>query len=80
MTRTHAAAPPKHKGRHRIPVPGHTGPDEIHEANPPVIKWLSAPERIKNGVDPSSVEGAVDLPYSIPNILSTTILWSSASP
>jgi hypothetical protein len=31
--------------------------------------WLSAPERIKNIVDPSSVEGAVDLPYSIPNIL-----------
>ena len=41
----------------------------MHRIACPSISMRWSPEEVKNGVDPSSVEGAAELPYAVPNIL-----------
>lgn len=40
----------------------------VHRIAGPSIWSRIAPARVKNGIDPSAVEGAADLPYAIPNL------------
>lgn len=51
-----------------------------HRVIAPSITGQSAPERIKDGLDKSAVEGAVEMPYEIPNTLVEYVMANTAVP
>ncbi len=52
----------------------------VHRIAGPSIWSRVAPSRVKNGIDPSAVEGAADLPYDIPNLEVTYALIDPGVP
>ncbi|WP_322629130.1 xanthine dehydrogenase family protein molybdopterin-binding subunit [Halothiobacillus sp.] len=52
----------------------------VHRIAGPSIWSRIAPARVKNGIDPSAVEGAADLPYAIPNLEVTYALIDPGVP
>jgi len=51
-----------------------------HRVVAPSITGQSSPERIKGGLDKSAVEGAVEMPYDIPNVLVDYVMANTAVP
>ncbi|ANJ67299.1 hypothetical protein A9404_07805 [Halothiobacillus diazotrophicus] len=52
----------------------------VHRIAGPSIWQRVAPSRVKDGIDPSAVEGAADLPYGIPNLEVTYALIDPGVP
>ena len=51
-----------------------------HRVVAPSIGAQSAPERFKDGLDSGSVQGTIELPYSIPNVLIDNVIAPTSVP
>jgi isoquinoline 1-oxidoreductase beta subunit len=51
-----------------------------HRIVGPSISARMSPESVRNGLDPSSVQGAAELPYAIPNILVDYVMKDAGVP